>query len=111
MTKPGKKGAKQNEVTLPPLERGLFWLLVLCAAVILTVLAWPAFSGRFHTYDDLQNSNLPMRFAYWSALHNGDSFLWSPQFYCGVYLHGESEVGMCHPLHLLLYRFLPMGTA
>lgn len=92
-------------------ERNLTRLLVAVAAVILLALAWPIFSGRFYTYDDLQNSNLPMKYAYWSALQQGDSFLWSPQFYCGAYVHGESEVGMCHPLHWLQYKFLPMGTA
>src|SRR6185369_9646127 len=89
----------------------LFWVLVGATSIIFLVLAWPLFSGKFFTYDDLSNSNLPMKFVYASALKSGESFLWAPQFYCGVYAHGESEVGMCHPLHLLLYRFLPLGTA
>ena len=109
--KPDKRRPKPTPAALPVVERNLTWLTALLAGVILLVLAWPVFSGRFYTYDDLQNSNLPMKFAYWSALHSGDSFLWAPQFYCGVYNHGESEVGMCHPLRLVLYKSLPMATA
>lgn len=92
-------------------ERNLTWLLMAASGIILLVLAWPLFSGRFYTYDDLQNSNLPMDYSFWKALHDGDSFLWSPQYYCGAYIHGEGEIGMCHPLHWLQYRLLPMGTA
>src|SRR5262249_24365120 len=29
----------------------------------------------------------------------------------GLYLHGEGEAGLAHPLHLVLYRFLPLGAA
>ena len=107
----GKRRSQSSLVSHHSVEPSLVWLSVLLVSVIFLVLAWPLFTGRFFTYDDLSNSNLPMRYAYWKALQAGDSFLWSPQFYCGVYLHGESEVGMCHPLHLLLYKFLPMGTA
>ncbi len=109
--------AKPAPQTLPSstqtalFERNLPWLLMAASAIILLVLAWPIFSGRFYTYDDLQNSNLPMDYSYWKALHDGDSFLWSPQYYCGAYIHGEGEGGMCHPLHWLQYRLLPMATA
>jgi len=110
-TKSAKRRPEPTPASHTRIERNLTWLVALLSGVIVLVLAWPVFSGRFYTYDDLQNSNLPMKFAYWSALYHGDSFLWSPQFYCGAYIHGESEVGMCHPLHLLLYKFLPMATA
>jgi len=92
-------------------ESRLNWLLIACVATIFVVLAWPILLGKIYTYDDLANSNLPMRYAYGQALKAGDNFLWSPQFYCGVYMHGESEVGMCHPVHLLLYRLLPAASA
>src|SRR5262249_44798891 len=45
------------------------------------------------------------------ALQHGDSFLWTPAVFAGHYLFGEGQVGMAHPWHLLLYRFLPLGVA
>lgn len=93
------------------LDRSLFKLTALFVVVIFAVLAWPGLTRRVFSYDDLTGMNIPMRFSYWSALHSGDNILWSPYFHCGVYLHGESEVGMFHPLHLVLYRLLPLDVA
>ena len=93
------------------LDPSLSWLIALLVALVFAVLAWPLFTGKLFTYDDLVNMNLPMRYAYWKSIANGDNFLWSPLFDCGVYLHGESEVGMFHPVHLLLYTALPLGVA
>ena len=61
--------------------------------------------------DDLAGFHLPFRYLYREALRAGDSFVWSPAFYSGYYLHGEGQAGMAHPFHLLLYRFLPLGPA
>jgi hypothetical protein len=63
------------------------------------------------TFDDLAAIHLPLRYVYASALRAGDSILWSSAFYSGLYLHGEGEAGMVHPLHLALYRFLPLDVA
>jgi hypothetical protein len=93
------------------LDNRLRFLLIACVAIIFLVLAWPLFLGKVYTYDDLANSNLPMQYSYAQSLKAGDNLLWTPQVYCGVYMHGESEVGMCHPLHLFLFSFLPIATA
>ena len=34
-----------------------------------------------------------------------------PQLFCGFYLTGEGQLGGYHPLHWLLYRFLPLPAA
>jgi hypothetical protein len=52
-----------------------------------------------------------MRFLYHEALRHGDSMLWSPALGSGLYLHAEGQSGMTHPLHLLIYRALPLTAA
>ncbi|MCE9591234.1 MAG: YfhO family protein [Planctomycetes bacterium] len=81
------------------------------AAVLFVLLARPVFEGGIYTRDDLANHALPIRHFYAEALQHGDSFLWWPGIFDGVYIHGEGQAGMCHPLHLLLYRFLPLDLA
>ena len=45
------------------------------------------------------------------ALSAGDAISWTPSLASGFYLHGEGQVGMLHPLHLLLYSALPFAAA
>jgi hypothetical protein len=52
-----------------------------------------------------------MRHLYSEALRHGESILWTPAVYAGYYLFGEGQLGMAHPWHLLLYRFLPLTVA
>lgn len=91
-------------------------LILLClvgavAAVLFVLLARPLFEGGVYTRDDLENHALPIRHFYAQALQNGDSFLWWPGVMNGIYVHGEGQAGMCHPVHLLLYRCLPLEVA
>ena len=37
--------------------------------------------------------------------------MWTPSIFSGLYLQGEGQVGLFHPFHQLLYRFLSLGTA
>jgi len=74
-------------------------------------MAVPMLAGHVYTADDLGAFHLPMRSFYAHCLAAGDAFDWSPQMYCGFYLTGEGQLGGYHPLHLLLYRFLPLGMA
>lgn len=91
--------------------RALFaWLIVLCVG-LLAAMALPMFLGRVYTADDLGAFHLPIRAFYARCLAAGNPFDWSPQLYCGFYLTGEGQLGGYHPLHLLLYRFLPLGIA
>jgi hypothetical protein len=72
---------------------------------------WQLATGRVLTRDDLAAMHLPFRYLYQQALRSGDTFLWTPALHSGLYLHGEGEAGMAHPLHLALYRFLPLASA
>ncbi|HEV3418310.1 MAG TPA: hypothetical protein VG056_15910, partial [Pirellulales bacterium] len=85
--------------------------MLLISMGLLLALATPFLAGRVYTADDLGAFHLPMRAFYADCLAHGDAFDWSPQMYCGFYLTGEGQVGAYHPLHLLLYRWLPLGVA
>ncbi|MEJ7595599.1 MAG: hypothetical protein WKF77_29165 [Planctomycetaceae bacterium] len=60
---------------------------------------------------DLQNYHLPIRQFYANCLAEGDSFDWMPNLFSGFFLTGSGQGGTYHPLHYLLYRCLPLGTA
>jgi len=80
-------------------------------ALLFLALCYPLLRGNVYQGSDLGAFHLPARSFYGHCLQNGYAFLWSPAQYCGYYLHGEGQVGMFHPLHLLLYRFLPLDWA
>jgi len=86
-------------------------LVALCSGVLFLPLLLPLCTGRVFTRDDFAALHLPFRYLYREALRSGGSFLWTPAYHSGFYLHGEGIAGMMHPLHLLLYRFLPLGAA
>jgi len=79
--------------------------------MVFLVLAWPMLAGKVYTLDDLTWFHLPARAFYSRCLANGDGFTWTGDIFCGFYLHGDGQVGMYHPLHLALYRMLPLVTA
>lgn len=70
-----------------------------------------AVRGQVLFTDDVPLFFFPFRHWYGECLKNGLSFLWTPDIYGGMYLHGEGQQGMFHPLHLLLYRLLPSTAA
>src|SRR4051812_44489635 len=86
-------------------------LIAGCCAALSVPLLLPLLTGRVFTKDDMAAWHLPFRFLYAAALRAGDSFLWTPAVRSGLYIHGEGEAGLAHPLHLLLYRVLPLGPA
>jgi hypothetical protein len=83
----------------------------LCSAALCAAIAWPLLTGRVFVFDDLGNFHLPLRYLYQQALLGGDSVLWTPSIFAGLYVHGEGQLGALHPLHQLLYRLLPLGVA
>ena len=90
------------------------WLAVLAGligAALFLVLCYPLLRGNIYQGSDLAAYHLPARSFYSHCLKNGLSFLWWPDQFCGYYLHGEGQVGMYHPLHWVLYRFLPLDWA
>jgi hypothetical protein len=98
----------------PPLnstENRLSYLGLAGAGFLLFILVLPLLSGTVHEFDDLNNYHLPYRYFYAQCLKNGYNFTWIPDVFCGFYLHGEGQVGMFHPLHLFLYKFLPLNIA
>src|SRR5262245_21496276 len=91
--------------------RSLLRVIGVCSLALFIPLLIPLATGRMFTLDDLGDFHIPMRYVYASALRNGNSILWTPTVFSGYYLFGEGQVGMAHPWHLLLYRFLPLGVA
>ncbi|MFH1269174.1 MAG: hypothetical protein ABIK89_25885, partial [Planctomycetota bacterium] len=92
-------------------RRHLFPWTLSAALVLLAVLAAPCLTGYVYTYDDLGAFHLPLRAFYARQLALGEPFDWMPQLFSGFYLTGEGQLGAYHPLHLTLYRFLPLKTA
>jgi hypothetical protein len=82
------------------------------AAVILSApLVVPLLTGRVFTHDDLRTFHLPLRYLYQQALQAGDSTLWTPSVFSGLYLLGEGQAGTLHPWHWAIYRWLPLDVA
>jgi hypothetical protein len=94
-----------------PHNRLLAILILACSAALLAPLLRPLLTGRVFVYDDLSWFHLPMRYLFHQALHSGDTVLWTPSILGGFYLQGEGQIGLFHPFHQVLYRFLPLGTA
>ncbi len=86
-------------------------VVAVCSVVLLMPLLRPLVLGRVFVYNDLAWYQVPMRYLYQQALVAGDSVLWTPSVFAGIYLHGEGQIGLFHPFHQLLYRLLPLGTA
>jgi hypothetical protein len=95
-------------VATPPSHRRV---VAACTAVLFVPLLVPLLTGQVFAFNDLGRFHLPIRHLYQEALRAGDSLLWSPALFSGYYLFGEGQAGMAHPLHLLLYRFLPLDVA
>ena len=86
-------------------------LMLLVAVALLLALAAPFLGGHVNTADDLGAFHLPLRAFYANCFAHGVAFDWSPQLFGGFYLTGEGQLGGYHPLHLLLYRLLPLNVA
>lgn len=86
-------------------------LITDAAAVLIGPLLLLLFTGRILVRDDLGALHLPFRYLYQQALTTGRLLLWTPAYHSGFFLYGAGEAGMLHPLHVALYRFLPLATA
>ncbi len=93
------------------MDRTIFWIIAVATVCILAVFSLPLFNGTVYTFDDFIYFHLPYHKFYARALSEGADFTWCPDVFCGFDLHAEGQVGMYHPLHLLLYRFLPFSAA
>lgn len=88
-----------------------FTAAIAAALALLAALAAPIFVGHVYVADDLGEFHLPLRAFYAKQLAADEPFDWCPDLYCGFYLTGEGQVGGYHPLHLLLYRTMPLSIA
>lgn len=84
---------------------------LLAAAALIVAMAAPFLAGRVPLGDDLGAFHVPVRVYYAEQLARGEPFDWMPQLFCGFYLTGEGQLGGYHPLHHLLYRWLPLPSA
>ena len=83
-------------------------------AASLAMLAWMGRSivtGEIPFTGDLLHFHYAVRDFYARALAAGHGFDWIPGLFGGYYLVGEGQLGGYHPLHLLLYRMLPLDRA
>ncbi len=95
----------------PRLHRALFWGATVPAVLLFVPLVLPVLMGRMFAHMDLAVFHLPLRYFYSEQLTQGKQFLWSSNLFHGFYVHAEGQFGGFHPLHLLLYRFLPLVLA
>jgi hypothetical protein len=101
----------KNSIPVFRRERNLFAWSLLAGLILFAALAGPFFAGRIYSRDDLGGFHLPVRDFYARQIAQGEAFDWMPQLFSGFYLTGEGQAGMYHPLHLLLYRWLPLQRA
>ena len=92
-------------------QRNLSAWIALAALLSFAALAAPFFFGRVYVADDLGEFHLPLRNFYAQQLERGEPFDWMSELYGGFYVTAEGQLGAYHPLHLLLYRWLPLGAA
>jgi len=92
-------------------QRELSAWSLLATVMLLGAMAGPFFAGRVYTRDDLGAFHIPIRAFYSEQLARDEPFDWMPQLYSGFCLTGEGQSGAYHPLHLMLYRFLPLHAA
>jgi hypothetical protein len=69
------------------------------------------FTNEIPYTGDLFELHYPLRHFYAQALTHGQRFDWMPSIFGGFSLSEDGQAGPYHPLHLALYRFLPIHTA
>jgi len=100
----GPSGLRQVSVKLST-------ILATGALCIVLALALPIASRSVYIYDDIGTFHLPLRHFVSDCYARGDDPGWCPALFCGFDLHGEGQLGLCHPLHWFEYRFMPFDIA
>jgi hypothetical protein len=93
------------------IERVLVRLVLVISGLMLLWMARPLLTGTIPFTGDLLHFHYPLRDFYARALASGHRFDWMPELFAGFYVTGEGQLGPYHPLHLVLYRLLPLDTA
>ena len=92
-------------------ERRLIATIVVAMTIMGAIVLTPLWTHRVPVFDDLGAFILPIRTFYACCLAQGDAFDWMPQLFGGFFISGEGQNGFYHPLHLLLYRWIPVDVA
>lgn len=88
------------------------WLALACIVFLPFVLYWRASLGLgMFFFGDIARFFFPTRVLYADALAAGRLPLWQPEILTGLPLLAEMQTGALYPLHLLLYRLLPVDLA
>ena len=85
--------------------------ILIAALAFMALFSLPLLQNEIFLEDDLSAVFIPFRYFYAERLKAGEDFIWLPNIYNGFYLQGEAQTGMTHPLHMLLYRYLPFTQA
>lgn len=76
------------------------------------VFYWRAALGQgMFFFGDIARFFYPMRVLYADALAAGRLPLWQPEILAGIPLLAEMQMGALYPLHLLMFRWLPVEVA
>jgi hypothetical protein len=105
--------ATQTASTFPRTHSATAIVSIVIAASV-AMLGWmvrPAFTGEIPFTGDLLHFHYPLRDFYARALALGQRVEWMPSLFGGFYVAGEGQLGAYHPLHWLLYRWLPLDRA
>lgn len=88
------------------------WLALILVAILPFLFYWRATVGLgMFFFGDIARFFFPTRILYADALRAGRLPLWQPELLTGIPLLAEMQTGALYPLHLLLYRFLPVDLA
>lgn len=85
--------------------------LLLASLLMFLLILSPTLQNKLYLNNDLHAFMIPLKYLYASGLRAGRLDLWTPTIFSGFYMHGEGQIGMLHPFHLLLYRFVPFTQA
>lgn len=86
-------------------------LLLLVCSISFVQICLPFMQGRVYASFDILETMIPTRLYYSIALENGEIGLWNPFLFRGYDHIGIAETGSYHPVHYILYRFLPVYIA
>ena len=88
------------------------WLALAFVILVPFVFYWRATFGLgMFFFGDLARFFFPTRVLYADALREGRLPLWQPEILTGIPLLAEMQTGALYPLHLVLYRVLPIDLA
>ena len=79
--------------------------------ILLAFVARPLWNGQIYCFGDLADFHAPLRMYASERLRALQLPLWYPRIFGGLYLLGEGQSGVLHPLHWLIYFLLPFEKA